>query len=146
MGGDPRAGAARSGRTLALSTLLDTNVLVRHFTGTPRDQAVRATAFLAREKRLRLVDLVVAEAVYVLRSVYDVPRDQAAELLRAVIAFPAIQVADGRVLHRALDLFEAGWFDYAEAYLVALAESGVDRIASFDRSLDRVETVERVEP
>ena len=37
--------------------------------------------------------------------------------------------------------------DFAEAYLVACAEStGVHEIASFDRSLDRVETVRRVEP
>jgi predicted nucleic acid-binding protein len=37
--------------------------------------------------------------------------------------------------------------DFAEAYLVASAEStGVGRIASFDRSLDRVRSVERIEP
>jgi predicted nucleic acid-binding protein len=35
----------------------------------------------------------------------------------------------------------------AEAYLVASAESsGVNRIASFDRSIDRVGTIERIEP
>ena len=37
--------------------------------------------------------------------------------------------------------------DFAEAYLVASAEStGIGRIASFDRSLDRVHSVERIEP
>lgn len=35
----------------------------------------------------------------------------------------------------------------AEAYLVACAEStGVGRVASFDRAIDRVDTVERIEP
>jgi predicted nucleic acid-binding protein len=37
--------------------------------------------------------------------------------------------------------------DFAEAYLVACAEStGIGRIASFDRTIDRVSTVERIEP
>jgi len=37
--------------------------------------------------------------------------------------------------------------DFAEAYLVACAETtGVNRVASFDRSIDRVQTIERVEP
>jgi predicted nucleic acid-binding protein len=130
-----------------VTVLLDTNVLVRHFTGAPRGQSRRATAFLESARELWLVDLVVAETVYVLRSYYGVPREQVAALLRAVIAFPAVSVVDTRVLHRALDLFEAGRLDFAEAYLVALAEtSRVEAIASFDRSLDRVETVTRVEP
>jgi predicted nucleic acid-binding protein len=35
----------------------------------------------------------------------------------------------------------------ATAYLVACAEStGIGRVASFDQSLDRVRTIERVEP
>jgi predicted nucleic acid-binding protein len=38
-------------------------------------------------------------------------------------------------------------FDFAEAYLVACAEStGIGMTASFDRSLDRIGTIERIEP
>jgi predicted nucleic acid-binding protein len=37
--------------------------------------------------------------------------------------------------------------DFAEAYLVAQAErSGVAVVASFDRAIDRVATVRRLEP
>jgi len=44
-------------------------------------------------------------------------------------------------------VYEIDRIDFAEAYLVASAEStGVNRIASFDQSIDRVHTVERVEP
>jgi predicted nucleic acid-binding protein len=43
-------------------------------------------------------------------------------------------------------VYETAAIDFAEAYLVACAEStGVGRIASFDRSLGRVHTVERIE-
>jgi predicted nucleic acid-binding protein len=37
--------------------------------------------------------------------------------------------------------------DFAEAYLVAQAErSGVGAVASFDKAIDRVATVRRIEP
>jgi hypothetical protein len=50
-------------------------------------------------------------------------------------------------LLRAVEVYEIERIDFAEAYLVACAEStGVERVASFDRSLDRVHTVERVAP
>jgi hypothetical protein len=46
----------------------------------------------------------------------------------------------------ALELYELERIDFAEAYLVASAEaSGAGAIASFDRSIDRVSTVQRIE-
>jgi len=63
-----------------------------------------------------------------------------------VSAFVDTNVLVRRLL-RAVEVYETDRVDFAEAYLVACAEStGVGRIASFDRSLDRVGTVERVEP
>lgn len=41
--------------------LLDTNVVVRHLTGQPPDQARRATRFLREAEELDLRDLIVAE-------------------------------------------------------------------------------------
>lgn len=44
-------------------------------------------------------------------------------------------------------MYETDRVDFAEAYLVACAETtGVGTIVSFDRSIDRVDTIERVEP
>ncbi len=130
-----------------MSAFLDTNILIRHLTGDPPAQARRATAFLERADELLLPDLIVAEVVYVLESFYEVERQRVAELVRAVIAFPAIVVVDEPLLLRALEVYEVDQLDFAEAYLVASAEaSGVETIASFDRSVDRVPTVRRVEP
>jgi predicted nucleic acid-binding protein len=69
-----------------------------------------------------------------------------AELVRAMVGFPAIVVVDAPLLLRALEVYELERIDFAEAYLVASAEaSGVGAIASFDRSLDRASTVQRIE-
>jgi len=51
-----------------------------------------------------LVDLVVAEVVYVLESVYAVERERVAELVRAIIAFPSVVALDEAFLLRTLEL------------------------------------------
>ncbi len=109
--------------------------------------AVRATGYLEREHELFLTDLVVAETVYVLESFYEAPREQVAEAVRSLLAFDSVICVDPALLLRSIEVYETDRIDFAEAYLVACAEStGVTKIASFDRSLDRVQTVERVEP
>ena len=130
-----------------MSAFVDTNVLIRHLTGDPVEMATRETSYLRTETELLVTDLVVAETVYVLESFYETPREQVAVALRSLIALASVETVDSALLLRALEVYEIDRIDFAEAYLVASAEStGVNRIASFDRSIDRVRTVERVEP
>ncbi len=109
--------------------------------------AARATSYLRSGIQLFVTDLVVAETVYVLEFFYEAPRGQVAEAARSFLAMPSVVSIDVALLLRAIEVYEIDRLDFAEAYLVACAEStGVNRIASFDRSIDRVPTVERVEP
>ena len=130
-----------------VKAFVDKNVLVRHLTGDPPDQAGAATRFLQVAEKLYLPDLVLAEVIYVLESYYRVERAEVATFARAVVAFPSIVVIDDALLFRAIELYDVERLDFAEAYLVACAEiSEVNAIATFDRSVDRVPTVTRIEP
>lgn len=130
-----------------MTAFVDTNVLVRHLTGDPPELAARATAFLRSERELLLTDLVAAETLYVLESFYKAPRDEIAQALRSLTAFDSVVCVDPALLLRAIEVYETDCIDFAEAYLVACAEStGVGRVASFDQSIDRVDTIERIEP
>ncbi|WP_198157739.1 PIN domain-containing protein [Mycobacterium celatum] len=130
-----------------MSAFIDTNVLVRHLTGEPPDLAARATAYLVAERELLLTDLVAAETVYVLESFYAAPRDQIAQAIRSLVALDSILCVDPELLLRAIEVYETDRIDFAEAYLVACAEStGIGIVASFDRSIDRINTIERIEP
>jgi predicted nucleic-acid-binding protein len=109
--------------------------------------ARRATALLASGERLLLSDLVLAECVFVLESFYEVERAHVATLMRSALALPAIATVDAEALLRALEIYELDRLDFAEAYLVAQAEStGVREIVSFDRAIDRIDSVTRREP
>ena len=130
-----------------MSAFVDTNILVRHLTGDPENMARRATAYLASTSPLFLADLIVAETVYVLESFYETPRGQVADAMRSLIAFDSIICIDNALLLRAIEVYEVDRLDFAEAYLVACAEStDVGVVASFDRSIDRVTTIRRIEP
>jgi predicted nucleic acid-binding protein len=130
-----------------LTAFVDTNVSVRHLTGDPPDLAARATAYLRTEREILLTDLVVAETVYVLESFYKAPLDQVAEAMRSLVVFHSVLCVDPALLLRAIEVYETERIDFAEAYLVACAETtAIGKVASFDRSIDRVNTIERIEP
>jgi len=131
----------------SMSAFIDTNVVIRPLTGDPPDFAERATRFLAEAEDLLLTDVIAAEIVYVLESFYEVERPRVAEALRAIVAFDAVSAVDPDLLLRAIEVYGLDRLDFVEAYLVACAErSGVRVIASFDRNIDRVTTVSRIEP
>ena len=130
-----------------MTAFVDTNILIRHLTGDPPEQASRATRYLEQAEQLLLPDLILAEVAYVLESYDEVERSQVAEALRSILAFRAIRVVDAALLYRAVELYEVEWLDFAAAYLVATAErTGVGVVASFDRGIDRVGTIRREEP
>ena len=130
-----------------MSAFVDTNVLVRHLIGDPPKLAARATDYLRGESDLLVADLIVAETIYVLESFYEVSRPKISESMRALIVMESVRVVDAPLLLRAVEIYEYDRLDFAEAYLIASAEStGVMRVASFDRSIDRAKTITRVEP
>lgn len=130
-----------------MNAFVDTNILVRHLTGEPPEMAARATAYLRSTDELLLTDVIAAETVYVLESFYEAPRGQIAEALRSLLGFESVVCVDPALLLRAAEVYEVNRIDFAGAYLVACAEStGVRAVASFDQSIDRVSSIERVEP
>jgi predicted nucleic-acid-binding protein len=68
---------------------------------------LRATRFLAEAPALVLTEIVAAELVYVLESLYQVARAEVAHLVRAVVDFPSIETERPAELVRALQLYEA---------------------------------------
>lgn len=130
-----------------MTAFLDTNLLVRHLTGDPQDQAQRATKYLEESEDLLLPDLIVAETAYVLESFYDFGKTRVAAGLESTIMKRSIVVTDAQLLLRTLELYRGYRLGFADAYLIASAEvTGVGAVASFDRDIDRPGTVARVEP
>ena len=131
-----------------MTAFVDTNVLIRFLTNDPPQQATRAQRFLAGADELVLTDVVLAEVVYVLESFYGVGRRELAAAVRALLALRSIvTVTHTATLYRTVQLYETLRLDFADAYLAAIAESSdTPVVASFDREISKVTTVERIEP
>ena len=132
--------------------LLDTNAIVRflrqdHPTMGPAAKALVQAANRG-EVRLLLEESIVAEAVYVLQSVYKQTRGDTADALQALVRrAPAIQCERTAVIHDALDRYRRQTqVDFADALLAALAADQHIPVASFDRDLDRFSDMTRFEP
>ncbi|MGH9073809.1 MAG: PIN domain-containing protein [Acidimicrobiales bacterium] len=107
-----------------MSEALDANVVVRHFIGHPPEMAARATAALveAPPRSLVLADLIVAEIVYVLQSVYARPRDEVVRLVEATLSLASVATDNEALLRRTLEHYGRRAMDWPDAYLVALVE------------------------
>ncbi len=120
-----------------MTKLLDTNVLLRHVSGAPVDQALAATTFLqgSAPGDLLLTDVHVAEFVRVLESsIYQADRETVRAALEAILALPAITVANPALLQEAIDMYAHRSLNWTDAYLIASARTvKVTEVVSFDR-------------
>lgn len=114
---------------------IDTNVLVRLVTADDAAQLEIARAIL--DEPLLLLPTVVMETIWVLGSVYRLPRSMIAERLRRIFGYDLAHVTNGGEISWALDRFEAG-ADFADMLHLALAaHAGAKSFATFDRNLDK---------
>jgi len=145
VGNDPGRNVGETSGQTPLRALVDTNVLVRLLTQDSVEHTRKVRALLRRIDELVLTDLIFAEVIFVLESFYEWHARTIAEAMTALLGHQQIAVVDHSLLVRALDLYVAKRIDYADAYVAAVAElSGIRLVASFDRALDRVPTIERL--
>jgi predicted nucleic acid-binding protein len=137
---------------MASVPLLDTNVLIRHIANDDVMLSPRATAYLKRIERgeieARIADTVVFETVFTLQSFYRHSREDIRDELLPLLELPALRYPGKRRAREVFDLYvirpSLSFADCLHAVLVM--RQGLAGIVSFDRGLDRVPGLVRVEP
>jgi predicted nucleic acid-binding protein len=125
--------------------ILDTNVIIRLLRP---DEAQHGEAKELLEsarqsgQRLVLLDVVVAETVYVLTSFYGIDRKQVAADLVRIVEHEAVGVAIPAIMRDALARFSATKLHFVDCYLAAMAKAAGRRIATFDKGLKQFGDVE----
>ena len=110
------------------SRLLDTNVLIRHFTRDDPTKADRALALLESVARgqeaLTTPPVVVFETVFTLERSYKVPRDRIREQPLSVLALRGLSLSNKSRYYRALDLYlQYPSLSFADVFNVAAMET-----------------------
>ena len=113
---------------------IDTNVLVRFLTRDDPAQAARARALIDTDS-VFLLQTVILETAWVLRTRYRFDRAAIAGGLRQFLGLPSVTVEGPEAVAQALDLHDQG-FDFADAlHLASSRRAGA--FATFDRALRR---------
>lgn len=125
--------------------LIDTNVLVRFFTGQPPDMAERARALVAQADAgktiLQIPSLIVAETIYTLESFYEMPKADVREKMLAFLRSRGIAPLEPEIILDALERYRSMPVHFADAYLAASAASSGTPVFSFDEDFARFRDV-----
>ena len=86
-----------------------------------------------------MTDVVLAEAVWTLRSAFDQDKDAQLIAVRSLLEETAFAFEDREAVAVAVTLFEAGSCGFADCLVVAKhARQGCDFTATFDRGLRKL--------
>ena len=136
---------------MAALPFLDTNVLLRHFLQDDPQQSSLSTAYLRRieggEAKVRIADTVVFETVFTLQRQYKIPRSQVRDAVLPLIELPGMILPGKRRFREVFDIYAGFNVSFVDAYhTVLMKRLGLDEIVSFDRGIDRIPGLRRVEP
>ena len=119
------------------AAFLDTNILVRHFTGQPADQAEHARRILSEAGNVLVTDVALNETAYVLGSQYGIARDLIVDWLVSLLRRDNISVyaIDKNIAIEGLLMCRpSGRVSFADAMVWAAARSaGAEAVYTFDR-------------
>lgn len=110
---------------------IDTNVLVRLFTGDDKEQAAKAKHLFAKEP-IYITKTVVLETERVLRYAYEFKADDVADAFIKLLGQQNVSVEDAHHIAQAASLLQDG-MDFADALHLACSQNYV--FATFDSKL-----------
>ena len=120
--------------------LLDTNIIIRFLTRDDPKQADRIEKLFNDKKipSFTLPDLVFAEIIYVLLSVYKLSKEETAEKMSLLLEFEKIR-CNKKILKTAIELFLDSPISFIDAYLLSLIQHGYNPyIFSLDEKMAKM--------
>ncbi len=117
---------------------IDTNVILRYLLDDDPVLSPQARAYLEDETGNRTGIEVVAEAIYVLAGVYDVPRGEIATTLYRLFDDPGWLLDHKESVLESLEIFGRSSLDFVDAWIVALHRIEDVEVLSFDKKIRRM--------
>ena len=120
--------------------IIDTNALVSFITDRNIEQQKRISIIFEEAARLKVVLLcpqnVIAEFVYVLDKIYNVPKEKIGSIIHDIMKTPGVEIVHDFPLEKILDLWPSKISDFGDAVVVSLGfQLRGSIIATFDTSL-----------
>lgn len=117
--------------------IVDANVVLRYLLKDHKEFYKRSKQVL-EDRSIKLPYEVIAEIVYVLEKVYEVPREKIKEALRTLLDYQNIAIPDEDVLYEALEIYESENIDFVDSLLAGYKCVQHYQIHTFDNKLSNI--------
>ncbi|MBM3702910.1 MAG: type II toxin-antitoxin system VapC family toxin [Actinobacteria bacterium] len=129
----------------------DTNLFIRFFTGDSDNQSQESKKFLNQVSRgkyeLFICDLIIAEIIYVLESIYHLDRNAVVEKILAIAEIDNAVIENRSIILKALDLYEEKNIDFIDAYLASHSvKNNCDTVFTFDKDFKKIDFIKKIIP
>ncbi len=120
--------------------LIDTNLIIRFITQDSKKQAEIAEKIFktSPNRSLLIPDLVFGEIIYVLLSVYELPKNEIVQIAKKILVFPKFVFENKSVLVKALDIWRENNISFIDAFLLAKQEALSCKLYTFDKKLSKL--------
>ncbi len=130
---------------------LDTNIFIRFLTNDipKKAEACEKIFKKAVEKKQTLftTDLVIAEIVWVLESIYELQKEEIQDKVEKILNTPNLICPHKDLILSALTIYSEKNIDYIDAYnTLMLREKGIEELYSYDKNYDGIDWLTRLEP
>lgn len=120
---------------------VDTNILLRLATNDDPAQVARIRRWLATHAQgepLYVNHVVLAEAIWTLKSVYRADRRKIAHFVDTLLGNAGFEVEDAAVVDDALQSFQSGNVDFPDCLIAAKNNGQCDLTITFDKGAARL--------
>ena len=125
--------------TRVKTLFLDTNIVLRFLLRDVPDQFEVARKVFVKQKGRKVICLteVIAEVVFVLEKVYEVPRKEISELMLSFVQTAPVEIVNKKVIEWTLEQYGKTKLSYVDILLAGYAKIIGGEVISFDKKLMR---------
>jgi len=121
--------------------LLDTNIIIRFLVNDHAEHyTVTKKFFYALEtgdKKAMLLDIIVGEIIYVLKSVYKHKKSYIVEQLKLILSYEHLYLENKVIVLESLEIYMKKNIDFADAILCAKKNLEGYKVMSFDKDVKK---------
>ena len=130
---------------------IDTNIFIRFLTNDIPEKADACEKIfkkaVAKKEALFTTDLVIAEIVWVLESIYELQKEEVQDKVEKILNTPNLICPHRNLILSALTLYSEKNIDYIDAYnALVLKDECIEELYSYDKDYDRIDWLTRLEP
>lgn len=117
--------------------IVDANVVLRYLL---KDHEIfyPKSKQIIEQKEVHIPTEVVAEIVYVLEKVYEVPKSEISNALSELLTYPNVATSDTLVLNESLEIFKNETIDFVDSLLVSYFLVKDYVVHSFDKKVNKL--------